>query len=199
MELKEIYPGVIWSIQLSGESDSVFKKLMLLWRKKGYIEAYIERHEKFITGDKFWSDYDILKVTSSARNELTSFLKRINECYTNTLNGEHPDFDDTFVILNDNSNIPEEQKRIDMRRKMYGKDDRPSVFRLYAIKVESEKENEPPAFVVTGGAIKLSHAMANMKELNRELNMMASVKQWLAGQGITTKEKLLEINSKQNG
>lgn len=89
------------------------------------------------------------------------------------------------------------------RRKLYGrsdevKNDIGTLLRLYAIRVESEKDGEPPAYIITGGGIKFSDKMGRMKELNQEYSKMLSVQKWLSAQGITTKESLYALNDGRN-
>lgn len=90
------------------------------------------------------------------------------------------------------------------RRKLYErsdevKNDIGTLLRLYAIRVESEKDGEPPAYIITGGGIKFSDKMGRMKELNQEYSKMLSVQKWLSAQGITTKESLYALNDGRNG
>ena len=117
------------------------------------------------------------------------------------MNSFHPDFRDRFYILEK----PPYTDKKEARRKLYGRDDNctsydepDTVFRLYAIKLDSEMENESPAYIITGGGIKLAAKMPRMKELNQEYNKMLSVQEWLTKQGITTKESLYTINNGKN-
>ena len=72
------------------------------------------------------------------------------------------------------------------------------MFRFYAIRVDSKTEGEAPAFIITGGGIKLTDWMGKMKELNQEYRMMLQVQEWLKEQGIITKESLYTLNNGKN-
>ncbi len=45
MELKEIYPGVIWSVQYTGDERNIFAIRMYQWRDVEYLEDFIFRHK----------------------------------------------------------------------------------------------------------------------------------------------------------
>lgn len=200
MELKEVYPGVIWSIQYTGDEKNIFAKLMFQWRDAEYLEDYIYKHKGFIENNSFWKEYSVQDIIVSAKKDASKLLQYLNTLYKNTLNGEHPDFSDRFYIL---EKQPYTENKA-ARRKLYGREDcscldePDTVFRLYAIKLDSEHDNEKPAFVITGGGIKLAAQMNKMKELNQEYRKMLSVQEWLTKQGITTKETLYTINNGKN-
>lgn len=44
MELKEVYPGVIWSVQYLGDDKNIFAKRMFQWRDVEYLESFIMGH-----------------------------------------------------------------------------------------------------------------------------------------------------------
>lgn len=202
MELKEIYPGVIWSVQYTGDERNIFAIRMYQWRDVEYLEDFIFRHKRFIESNPFWNNYSIQDIIVSAKRDANNLLKYINKLYTNTMNSLHPDFSDKFYILEK----PPYTEEKEARRKLYGRDEDDnvynyfpsSVFRFYAIKVDSEKDDVIPAYIITGGGIKLTAKMLNMKELNQEYNKMLSVQDWLAKQGIKTKESLYTLKNGKN-
>lgn len=201
MELKEIYPGVLWSVQYHRDEKNIFAKRMFQWRDVEYLESFIIGHKGFIENDPHWKGYSVEDVIVSAKKDASKLLRYINTLCTNTVNGLHPDLSDRFYILEK----PPYDEEKEARRKFYGRDpdddsddDSDTVFRFYAIKVDSEEEGEMPIFIITGGGIKLSDKMRKMKELNREYNQMLSVQEWLSKQGIITKESLYTLNSGEN-
>jgi len=201
MELKEIYPGVIWSIQYIGDEKNIFAKRMFQWRDVEYLESFIINHKRFIENNPHWKGYSVEDIIVSAKKDASKLLKYINTLYTNTLNKQHPDFSDRFFILEKPPYYVEKEAR----RKFYGRDTRAdsnddpdTVFRLYAIRVDSKNEGETPAFIITGGGIKLTERMEQMKELNQEYRLMLSVQGWLTKQGIITKESLYTLNNGKN-
>lgn len=182
MEIKKVYPDIIWSIQYTGDEKNIFATRMYQWRDAEYLEDYITKHKGFIENDSFWKGYSVQDVVVSAKKDASKLLKYLNRLYTNTLNGLHLDFSDRFYILEK----PPYTEEKEARRKLYGRDDNctgydepDTVFRLYAIKLNSEMENESPAYIITGGGIKLAAKMPKMRELNQEYNKMLSVQEWL--------------------
>lgn len=201
MELREVYPGVIWSIQYTGDDKNIFATRMYQWRDAEYLEDYIYKHKVFIENNPFWEGFSVADIIVSAKKDARYLLKYINKLYTNTLHGLHPDFSDRFYILEK----PPYNEKKKARRKFYGRDDEydsyeypATVFRFYAIKLDSEQKGVSPAYIITGGGIKLSDNMPKMKELNQEYNKMLSVQEWLAKQGIKTKESLYTLNNGKN-
>lgn len=53
MELKEVFPGVIWSIKYTGDEKDIFATRMLQWRDVEYLESYIDKHKGFIEHDRY--------------------------------------------------------------------------------------------------------------------------------------------------
>ena len=201
MELKEIYPGVIWSVQYLGDDKNIFAKRMFQWRDVEYLESFIMGHKGFIENDPHWKGFSVEDVIVSAKKDASKLLRYINTLYTNSVNGQHPDLSDRFYILEK----PPYNEKKEARRKLYGRDpnddsedDPDTVFRFYAIRVDSKTEGEAPAFIITGGGIKLTDWMGKMKEFNQEYRMMLQEQEWLKEQGIITKESLYTLNNGKN-
>lgn len=199
MKLIETYSGMIWSACYEGENKDVFSKLYKKWTDSEYLTEYILSHRGFLKDNPFFNNMTEKEIIQNAGKEARSFFKSFTKFYWNEKNNEHPNFSDRFVFLNK----PTEGKD-DLKRKMYG---HPrdvnlmiSVLRLYAVKVPSSKKDEPPAYIITGGGIKLSDSMPQMKELNQEYNRIETVQNWLALNKIADKEQLINHlnNAKQS-
>ncbi len=194
MKLIEIYSGLIWSVCYEGEKKDTFSKLFRHWTDVEYLTKFITKNQRLLSNNIFFAGLSVKDVIMNALNEAINFNKDFTRYYWNEINGEHPNLDDRFVILNRRAG------RDDLKREMYGhpKDDTKmtSVFRLYAVKVPSEKKEEPPAYVITGGGIKLSDSMPQMKELAREYTRIETVQGWLEQNKISTKEQLIDFQTK---
>ena len=191
MKLIEIYSGLIWSVCYEGEKKDTFSKLFRQWTDIEYLTKYITQRQRFLSNNIFFSGYSVKDVIMNALKEAVNFRAAFTRYYWNERNGTHPNLDDRFVVLNRRAGID------DLKREMYGhpRDDTmmTSVFRLYAVKVPSENSEEPPAYVITGGGIKLSDSMPQMKELNREYTRLKTVQGWLDQNGIFNKEQLIDF------
>lgn len=117
MELKEIFPGVLWSVKYVGDDLDIFSKRMFQWRSVEFIEDYIIKHKSFIENDPYWSGFTVESVINSTKRDVSRLLKYCIELYNNTRNGLHPDFSDRFHVL---ENPPYNEKKI-ARRKLYGR------------------------------------------------------------------------------
>ena len=127
----------------------------------------------------------------STRKEAISFLRNFKDYYWNSRNGKHPDLEDNFLPL---EKYPSDHEA-ENRRKIYGKYP-PSLLRLYALRIESK--GRPPGYIVTGGGIKLTGKMSDMKELSDENKKLISVQNWLKQKGINcTQELFLLKNGKR--
>lgn len=193
MRLIEIYPGIIWSACYEGSEEDVFTMLFKQWIDLEYLTSFINEKKRFLENNIFFQGLSVKDVIMNAFSEARGFRKAFDCYYANERKGLHPDYDDRFYILNRRSRID------DLKREMYGPPPYKgitSVFRLYAVKVPSEKRNEPAAYIVTGGGIKLADAMPQMKELNWEYKRLELVQGWLDQNKITTKEQLIQYQNK---
>jgi|GEM_PF-1315212 len=185
MDIVEIYLDAVWSIKYEGDDQNIFSLRMSQWNDVEYLYQYFERHRKQIESNPFWSGYTMSDMILATRKERNTLIRNFSKYFWNGKNGEHPDFEDKFIML---EKYPADNWA-EVRRKMYGKGESPSILRLYAIKVDAE-DGGKPAYIITGGGIKLTRRMAEARELQREYTKMISVQNWLNSIGINTKEEL---------
>ena len=197
MRLVEKYKGLIWSACYEGEMKDVFSRLFQKWNDAEYLEEYFHSHEDFLQNNPHFQGWSVKEVIMNASREARFFHQAFTKYYWNQINNTHPNLDDRFITLNRLI-----EGKDDLKRKMYGHPPDPrlmtSVFRLYAVKVPSSYEDEPPAYIITGGGIKLSDAMPQMKELNHEYNRIEVVQNWLVQNKITNKEQLIDYQNNAN-
>lgn len=186
MRLVEIMEGSVWSVQYSGDKDDIFALLLDRWHDPEYIQDFIYKHKNLIETNPFWKNCSYQKVILSAINEAKNLEDYFLQLYYNSENGISPTLEEKFILL-DKEIRPDE---CITRRKFYGKLRKgfpPSLLRLYALRVDSD-EGEPPIFIITGGAIKLTDDMRT-PELKDEIKRLQQVRTWLERNGIKTKEK----------
>ena len=196
MKLVEIYSGLIWSVCYESTKKNVFSKLFDQWMDLEYLTTFITKNERFIKENPFFSGYSTKGVIMETWKEAKGLRKDFTQLYWNEKEGKHPDFNDRFFVLNRRGGFD------DFKREMYGHPPNPSqmtsVLRLYAIEIPSDNNQEPSAYIVTGGGIKLTDAMPDMKELRHEYNLMVSVQKWLELNKITNKQQLIEYQTNGN-
>ncbi len=193
MRAVEILEETVWSIWYDGEEDDIFSLLLNRWQDAEYIHSFFHTHRSYIDNFTFWQNCSFQQVMMSAYNEARNLESYFIQLYRNGEIGITPDLVDKFVLLDKKEGIDESMSR----RKMYGKLRRtypPSVLRLYALRLDSEK-GEPPIFIITGGGIKLTERMNQMPELKIELDRMQQVKTWLESNGVFTKEHFYTFNN----
>ena len=193
----ETYKDLIWSAFYEGEKEDVFTQLFKRWTDLEFLTTFIIQNQRYLNNNLYFAGYSVKEVILNAYREARSFRHLFEEYYHNQLNGKHPNLDDRFVLLNKTLDGKD-----DLKRKMYGhpKDDRQmtSVLRLYAVRVPSKEKNEPLAYIITGGGIKLSNAMPDMKELKKEYPKIELVQSWLNQHKITNKEQLIEYKNNED-
>lgn len=69
----------------------------------------------------------------------------------------------------------------------------PSWLRLYALKLENQ------TYVITGGAIKLTHTMQERAHTLVELQRMESVRNYLINEGVVDLKGMIELKEEQDG
>lgn len=189
MDVAKILQDQVWSIILEGESIDRFSQLMRDWLDPEFIDEFFERNYNYIKNNPFYSSHTVQEVKTSAHKEAKRFLKDFVAYYKNSLLGAKPDLEEKFKCL---YRVPVDADS-EHRRELYGysETDISSVFRLYGIRVDSDKEKEPPGYVVTGGGIKVKSRNNKDTALDREMTLMQSAQDWLKKQKLYTKEDLI--------
>lgn len=193
MDIANILPDQVWSIILEGEKDNRFSLLMRKWLDPEFIDDFFERNYDYIKNNPFYADHTVQEVKESAHKEAKRFLKDFVAYYKNGQNGIKPDLEEKFKCL---YRVPADTDS-EHRRELYGcsETDISSVFRLYGIRVDSNEEENPPGYVVTGGGIKVKSRNNKDTALNKEMSLMQSAQDWLKKQKLYTKE---DLNNRTN-
>lgn len=172
MKLKSIFANKIWSVLYDGDHECSFDKVFNEWFDAEYLFDFLESHKVLIENSETWGRYTLEELVEMIQDEADSFLERLEE---------ENDFDNEFHILSKNCyeiNL--------VKSKAYGKtiDEKPSLLRLYAIKIDVNK------YVITGGAIKFVRAMQEQEELRVELNRLQFVAHWLKNNGVEISKEI---------
>lgn len=189
MDIANIFPDQVWSIILDGESDNRFSQFMRKCLDPEFIDDFFERNFNYIKNNPFYSGHSVQEVKESAHKEAKRFLTDFVKYYKNGLKGVTPDLEEKFKCLHRNPRNTDSEHR----RELYGfsETDISPVFRLYGIRVDSDKEEDPPGYVVTGGGIKVKSRNNKDTALNKEMSLMQSAQDWLKKQKLYKKEDLI--------
>jgi len=99
MDIVEIYLDAIWSIKYEGDDQNIFSLRMSQWDDVEYLYQYFERHRKKIESNPFWSGYTMSDMILATRKERNALIRNFSKYFWNGKNGEHPDFEDKFIML----------------------------------------------------------------------------------------------------
>ena len=159
LEIIEIYKNHSYSFQYKNVWGNEFDRLFTEWNQTDKLVQFMQENEPYLSNKEIWGT--ILSVEDAAKrardeaNELEDLFEELNE---NTQNGKTPDYDTHFKYLN--GKYFYELELIPM--KSYGPY-RPSMLRIYAIKLESN------LYIITGGGIKLADSIQNSPGLKEHI------------------------------
>lgn len=184
MEIVEIYEGWLYSIQFDEEDLNEYARVFKEWHDLDYLEKFFTDNADYIN-TPFWKNAGLdpnepeasaLKVLDEAE-ELEDY---ITELVSNMKLGIKPDFDEYFHFLDGKYKCLWTLEPM----KSYGKG-RPSLLRLYAIKLESN------CYLIVYGGIKLGDTIQNSPVLkDKVFNKIDNVLNYLRVNGIEDSEDI---------
>ncbi len=174
MEIEEIYPPFIYSVRYDGQKQNEFHRLFTEWNDVETIMTFLEENESYLKVN-IWNNIKRLEqAASQVLKEAMELELLFDVLAENAEQGHKPDFDSHFKYLDGQykyaiSYIP---------MKSYGMK-RPSLLRIYAIKLETN------VYLITGGGIKLAETIQKSPGLKGHvLQNIDRVITWLKQQGI---------------
>ena len=150
LNIVAIYPPYIFSIQYDDREENEFDRLFDLWNDVCFVTEFLEVNKEHLKSDIWQRTPEVEDAARQVLDEAENLETLFKELNDNTSEGIKPDFDSHFLYLD--GKYKYELKWPPM--KSYGTI-RPSLLRLYAIKME---EN---VYLITGGGIKLSDTIQN--------------------------------------
>ena len=153
IKLVSIYGNNLLSVKF-GNGKNQYDKFFDRYNDVTQVRAFFKQNEAYLNRD-FWRNIpNIESATRQVIKEAQNLELLLDELYHNTLKNLTPDLDIHFKLLNGEFKNTYEYIPV----KSYGTD-RPSLLRLYAIKL---KDN---MYVITGGGIKLGDTIQNSPKL----------------------------------
>ena len=162
MEIVEIFDEHLYSIQYAGCDMDEYSRVMSMWRDLDYLLSFFNENAKYM-GAEIWKTAGLspenphksaARVVSEA-DDLEKYLYVLSQ---NTNDGQVPDFDSMFKHLDGKYKFLTEL----VPQKSYGRY-RPSLLRLYAIKLESN------CYLIVYGGIKVGSKIQNSPVLKDEV------------------------------
>jgi hypothetical protein len=165
----------LYAMVHEGESQDEYERLFDLWDDAEYIFDYLLSNEEYIKTDYFQGaePEDIAQKISKEAEELEILIEEHFFDPAKTLQM-------LFVPIGKQTYIPryQETKAFVNDRRYFPK----PILRIYAIRIS---EN---TFVISGGAIKLVHAMSDHADTKKELEKLLITKAFLSSNGFNTFE-----------
>jgi hypothetical protein len=181
MEIICIFENCLWAIKYTDEGPDEFERLFELWQDIEYLEQFFEDNKQDLQSE-FYGEISVEEAVRETRNEAKWLQKTMMELSQLNYRGQIKGLDELFRPLDDNQyRILELSKS-----KAYGNRYK-SWLRIYAIKVDSN------VYMVTGGAIKLTHKMKDREHTKNELTKIERCKDYLKELGIFDADSLNEI------
>ncbi|GAA4736916.1 hypothetical protein [Flavisolibacter ginsenosidimutans] len=189
MELVPIFVGTnsddggLWAIQYNEETDE-FERLFDLWANVEYLESFFREHIHDLAATSWTNDTDELieETVFSLLDEAEELEDALIYYVKGGLAGNGLALQQLFKPLD---NRIYELKPLQKSKASIRTRQRPNPkLRIYAIRLA------PNLYIVTGGAIKLTHTMNERPHLVAELQKIERVREWLKSEGISEPEDL---------
>ena len=180
MEIVCIFAFQLYSIRYADEDAHELARLFELWTDTGYLEGFFEENSADLQNG-YYGNITVAQAVKRTiyharclETDLLRLAKNDPELSNNTL--------DTLFTPLDNREFG---TIVLSKQKAYGVN-HDSWLRLYALKIE------PGVYIITGGAIKLTHAMSERPHTTKELEKLERCRAFLTAQGLIDNEGFKE-------
>ena len=174
----------LWAVRYNEEPNE-FRRLFTLWGDIEYLDNFFHEHiddlqpPSWIDAEEFIEQtvYDLIEEANELEDALTYYVKE-------GLSGGEYNLQQLFKPLD--NRIYELQTLQKSKASIKTRLRRDPKLRIYAIRLA------PNLYIITGGAIKLTHTMNERPHLVEELSKIDRVRGWLKSQGIFEPDDLNE-------
>lgn len=169
MKIVPIFADRLYAFHYEDERDNEYERLMDLWTDVEYLYNFARLNNK---ADVQAFVADILDQTETLQDFL-DILDQNNVPYRRYFSALNP-------AESKNPDLPLQKGKI-----------RKDWLRLYAVKIDHD------CFVITGGAIKMSQAMQDHPDTNKELGKMRAARIFLRQNGVFDDDSFFEFLSEE--
>lgn len=174
-----LHNGKLWAVVYDGDSCNILSATLSNWLDPAFLQDFFEKNKMDLS-----SYFHITNIDEAIYDTITDAVSL--SCVILDLDPD-ANLDELFRPL-ENSRIREMLlSREKAKGKRVSKHD--SWLRIYAIKLESN------VYLVTGGAIKLTHLMPQRQHTLNELIKMEQVRNYLLENGVVDAEGIKELAS----
>ena len=169
---KVIEDGRLWAVRFDNDKDNALQKVISQWSDALWLaDFFMQNLDDLISYFRITNIEDAIYQTMEDRDELACIIMDIS-----------PDANlDHFFRPLENSRITEM-----LLGKEKGRPHRRSWLRLYAIKLSMG------IYIITGGAIKLTHTMQEREHTLQELEKMEKVRNFLLREHVFDEDSFID-------
>lgn len=173
--------GRLWSVRYEGEEENALFKTFAQWNDVEWLRSFFYEHKEDLE-----SYFKVTDVNEAIYDTIEDSDKL--QCLILDLSPD-ADLEKMFRPLDNRQTVA---LMLDKEKACLNqKTGHPSWLRLYAIRLEKG------AFIVTGGAIKLTATMAEREHTLQELVKMEKVRNFLLEEGIVDRESFIDYQDLQ--
>lgn len=174
MEIIAIFPPYIYSIKYDDKEENEYDRLFEEWNDLTSVLDFLMQHKDMLKASIWKKVSEPELAARQVLDEAEAMELLFKELNSHTTNGEEPDFDSHFHYLDGKYKFELEYEPM----KSYG-DGRPSLLRMYAIKMDRN------TYLITGGGIKLGATIQESPGLkDHVIQNIDKVRTWLKENGI---------------
>ena len=174
MDIIEIYKPYLYSVQYDNEDENEFDRLFQQWSDLEYVTHFMMENVDYLSNSRWGKAFEPEDAARQVLNEADGLEDLFYDLCENIEDEKTPDLDSHFKFLEGKYKY----EIVNPPMKSYGIE-RPSLLRLYAIKLSSN------TYLITGGGIKLGDTIQNSPDLkNHVLQNIDKVRDWLKHNGI---------------
>lgn len=175
MKFEEIIKGKLWAVREDDDDCHVLEILLDHWNDVVWLNAFFVENQIDLLSYYFVSIEEAIMHTIDDSGNLENALLQL---------AENDDLDRLFRPLDNNetgnSLLQKDKARLKDRPR------HPSWLRVYAIRLSNG------AYIITGGAIKLTRTMAERKHTQAELENIERVRNYLLSEHIIDDESFID-------
>lgn len=174
MEIIAIFPPYIYSIKYDDKEENEYDRLFDEWNDLTSILDFLMQHKEMLKASVWKKVSEPELAARQVLDEAEALELLFEELNRHTTNGKEPDFDSHFHYLDGKYKFELEYEPM----KSYG-DERPSLLRMYAIKMDRN------TYLITDGGIKLGATIQESPGLkDHVIQNIDKVRTWLKENGI---------------
>jgi hypothetical protein len=172
----------LWAVEYEGEGGNEFEKLLKQWNDHIYMYVFCGEHLNDLQ-EKFGYGIDAETAAAELKEEAEELVQYLIQLATQGLAEANLQY--VFKPLdNTQTAITELQLSKGAYSSRMG---RIPKLRIYAVRIDKN------TYVVTGGAIKLTHRMQDRTHTYEQLLRLWTVRDWLKEQGVYYSEDLTNL------